>query len=82
VKQLGVIYLAFADKVTEAISLDELLRAELVLAVGALDCYVHDLVRIGMGGDLQSLQRRIQCLPKLRSFFRLYEETTFGKLRY
>jgi hypothetical protein len=49
VKQLGVIYIAFVDKVTPAINLDELLRAELVLAVGALDCYVHDLVRIGMG---------------------------------
>lgn len=49
-KQLGVIYLAFVDKVTQAISLDELLRAEFVLAVGALDCYVHDLVRIGMSG--------------------------------
>ncbi|MCL4203557.1 MAG: hypothetical protein KJ000_13725 [Pirellulaceae bacterium] len=47
-RQLGVVYLAFADKVTEAISLDELLRAELVLAVSALDCYVHDVVRIGM----------------------------------
>ena len=49
-KQLGAIYLAFVDRVTRAISLDELLRAELVLAVGALDCYVHDLARIGMGG--------------------------------
>jgi hypothetical protein len=50
VKQLGAIYLAFVNNVTQAISLDELLRAELVLAVGALDCYIHDLVRIGMGG--------------------------------
>lgn len=49
VKQLGVIYLAFVDKVTPVINLDDLLRAEFVLAVGALDCYVHDLVRIGMG---------------------------------
>jgi len=47
-QHLGVIYLAFSDKVTEAIPLDELLRAEMVLAVSALDCYVHDLVRIGM----------------------------------
>jgi hypothetical protein len=47
-KQLGVVYLAFADKVTEAISLDELLRAEIVLALSAVDCYVHDVVRIGM----------------------------------
>ncbi len=47
-RQLGVIHQAFAEKVTEAEKLDELLRAELVLAVGALDCYVHDVVRIGM----------------------------------
>lgn len=47
-KQLGVVYLAFADKVTEAINLDELLRAEIVLAVSAVDCYIHDVVRIGM----------------------------------
>ena len=47
-KQLGIIYLAFIDKLTKAISLDELLRAEIVLAVSALDCYVHDIVRIGM----------------------------------
>ena len=53
-KQLGAVYLAFVDKVTEAISLDELLRAELVLAVGALDCYIHDLVRIGMGGFFEA----------------------------
>ncbi len=46
--QLGLIYSAFVEKVTAAINLDELLRAELVLAVGAVDCYVHDVVRIGM----------------------------------
>jgi hypothetical protein len=47
-KQLGIIYLAFVDKLTPAISLDELLRAEIVLAVSALDCYIHDIVRMGM----------------------------------
>jgi len=47
-RQLGVIYSAFSEKVTDAIKLDELLRAELVLAVSALDCYVHDILRIGM----------------------------------
>jgi len=47
-RQLGVIFEAFYEKMTEAIPLDELLRAEIVLAVSALDCYVHDVVRIGM----------------------------------
>lgn len=47
-RQLGVIYSALCDNVTEAVRLDEILRAEIVLAVSALDCYVHDVVRIGM----------------------------------
>lgn len=47
-RHLGVIFAAFEDKVTEAVNLDELLRAEIVLAVSALDCYVHDVVRLGM----------------------------------
>lgn len=47
-RQLGVIFKAFHGKVTEAIPLDELLRAEIVLVVSALDCYVHDVVRQGM----------------------------------
>jgi len=47
-RQLGVIHQAFEDKVTGVIPLDELLRAEIVLAVSALDCYVHDIVRIRM----------------------------------
>lgn len=47
-RQLGLIHQALVEKVTEAINLDELLRAELVLAVSALDCYIHDIVRIGM----------------------------------
>jgi len=51
-RQLGVIYSAFCDRVTEAVQLDELLRAEIVLAVSALDCYVHDVVRIGMARSL------------------------------
>ncbi|SRR5712692_4990779 len=47
-RRLGFIYLAFVDKFTEAITLDDLLRAELVLAVSAVDCYIHDVVRVGM----------------------------------
>jgi hypothetical protein len=46
--QLGIIYAAFEHKVTAVIKLEEVLRAELVLAVSAVDCYIHDIVRIGM----------------------------------
>ena len=47
-RQLGIVQQAFEDKVTGAIPLDELLRAEIVLGVSALDCYIHDIVRIRM----------------------------------
>lgn len=47
-RQLEVIYQALVGQVTRAIPLEELLRAEVVLAVSALDCYVHDIVRICM----------------------------------
>lgn len=51
-RQLGVIYEAFAPDLTQAVPLDELLRAEIVLVVSALDCYVHDVVRIRMAALL------------------------------
>ena len=51
-RQLGVIYEAFASDLTQAVPLDELLRAEIVLVVSALDCYVHDIVRIRMAAVL------------------------------
>ena len=54
-KHLGIIFEAFSDKVTEAIQLDELLRAEIVFGVSALDCYIHDVVRIGMKKLLTSV---------------------------
>jgi hypothetical protein len=47
-RQLGLIHASLAGRVTRAIRLEELLRAELVLVVAALDCLVHDLVRAGM----------------------------------
>ena len=47
-KQLGVIHQALVGTAPGALELSELLRAELVLAVSALDCFIHDLVRAGM----------------------------------
>ncbi len=48
VKHLGVIYSAFENHLTPAVDLSDILRSEIVLAVSALDCFIHDLVRIGM----------------------------------
>lgn len=48
VRSLDSIYLAFIDQVTSVIDLSEILRAEMIQIVSALDCYVHDMVRIRM----------------------------------
>ncbi len=49
VKHLGVIYSAFESHLmTPSVDLSDILRSEIVLAVSALDCFIHDLVRIGM----------------------------------
>jgi hypothetical protein len=47
VRQLDKIYLLIKDKLPLLEEdLSEILRAEIVLAVSALDCYIHDLVRV------------------------------------
>jgi hypothetical protein len=48
VRSLHGLYGAFAKQVTAAIDLSDVLRAEIVLAVSALDYYVHELTRLGM----------------------------------
>ncbi len=48
VRDLGVIYSALKAQTTGAIDLSDILRTELVMAVSALDHYIHEIVRFGM----------------------------------
>ena len=48
VRDLGVIYSALKAQTTGAIDLSDILRTELVMAVSALDHYIHEIVRLGM----------------------------------
>ena len=48
VRNLGAIYKAIRAQTTDILDLSDVLRAELVLAVSALDHYVHEIVRLGM----------------------------------
>jgi hypothetical protein len=48
VKNLAAIHQAFAAGTTPALDLSDILRAEMVLAVSALDKFIHDLGRMGM----------------------------------
>jgi len=48
VHNLGTIHKALEAQTTGAIDLSDILRAELVMAVSALDHYIHEIVRKGM----------------------------------
>jgi len=48
VRALHALHGSFSKQVTAAIDLSDLLRAEIVLGVSALDHYVHELARLGM----------------------------------
>lgn len=48
VRNLGAIFETLDFQTTPVLDLSDLLRAELVLAVSALDHFIHELVRLGM----------------------------------
>ncbi len=48
VRNLGAIYKVLNAQTTEILDLSDLLRAEFVMAVSALDQYIHEIVRLGM----------------------------------
>lgn len=59
VHKLDALYVTFDSKITPIIDLSEILRAEIVLGVSALDCLIHDLVRIWMLNIFQDWQKWI-----------------------
>jgi len=48
VRNLGAIYQVLEAQTTEILDLSDILRSELVLAVSALDYYIHEVVRLGI----------------------------------
>lgn len=48
VKALGGLYKALTQLTTSAVDSSDMLRAQIVMAVSALDHYVHEVTRIGM----------------------------------
>jgi len=48
VRHLGAIYRALKAQTTEVLDLSDILRAELVMAVSALDHYIHEVTRLGI----------------------------------
>ena len=47
-RAIDTLHAHFSELVTQALDLSDLLRAEIVLVVSALDYFVHELTRLGM----------------------------------
>lgn len=48
VQDLGGLHVAFGNVTTSAVDLTDLLRAQIVMIVSALDLYIHEITRVGM----------------------------------
>ena len=48
VRALGGMYQALQQLTTPAMDVTDLLRAQIVMAVSALDSYIHEITRVGM----------------------------------
>lgn len=48
IKDLHSIYKVIKNSTSEIIDLSDILRAEIVLIVSALDCYIHNIVKVMM----------------------------------
>jgi hypothetical protein len=48
VRALGGLYTALSNLTTSALDATDLLRAQIVMAVSALDHYIHEITRMGM----------------------------------
>ena len=48
VQSLGGLHQAFGELTTPAVDLTDLLRAQIVMIVSALDHYIHEITRVGM----------------------------------
>ncbi len=65
VKNLTIVFTSFEPRTTSAPDISDILRAEIVFAVSALDNFIHNLARMGM---LEILQRQRSETPAYRRF--------------
>lgn len=66
VRHLGHIYQAISAQTTIVVDLSDILRAELVMAVSALDHYVHEVVRLGMLKSYHSPSARTPAFSRFQ----------------
>ena len=66
VRNLGSLHTILNAQTTSALNLTDLLRAELVMAVSALDLYIHEFVRLGMLESLRGQRTRTDAFLRFQ----------------
>ena len=83
VRDLGHIADALDSQTTQALDLSDILRAELVLAVSALDHFVHEVARLGMleayRGEREKTRRFLEFQVSAESALRGIAESSSEK---
>lgn len=64
VRNIQALHLAFGSLTTHAIDLSDILRAQIVMIVSALDHYVHEATRIGMLEALDGTRARTPAFQR------------------
>jgi hypothetical protein len=76
-RHLGAIHSILKAQTTTALDLSDILRAELVMVVSALDHYVHEIVRLGMleayQGERNKTQQFLRFSLSLENTLRMVE---------
>lgn len=76
VRHLHALHSSFSRQLTSVIDLSDVLRAEVVLVVSALDYYIHQLARLGMLESWRGARPQTEAFKK----FSLSTETTIKLL--
>lgn len=81
VKELDKIYSLVSEKFPLLkVEISEILRAEIVLTVSAMDCFIHDLVRLGMLDTFKGNRVASKSFPKfnvsMKSLLRVIDANT------
>ena len=66
VRSFGAIYQVLNAQTTEALDLSDILRSEWVMAVSALDQYIHDIVRLGMLEAYQHIRPQTDAFSRFQ----------------
>jgi hypothetical protein len=77
-RELGRLALAVSSMTTPAVDVSDLFRAQIVLAVSALDYFVHELIRLGMVEAAQGSRPKTNAYLKFQMPIAVFDSALAG----